>query len=119
MNDPQRSLFDRPAAPAPESKTMVPVAAPSRDSYRDRSPAQRQQILELLAERGTEGASNAELNNVCFRYGARIFELRKMGHKIRTVNKGEGMFRFVLEARGAECRDTAPAVTGSPSSGSL
>jgi hypothetical protein len=70
----------------------------------DRSASQRQQILELLRERGSGGVTNAELNEVCFRYGARIFELRKAGHKIKTVGGPKGLFRFVLspEASGTE-----------------
>jgi hypothetical protein len=88
----------RPLSP-PIARRKDPESSPAAgDSYRDRSPAQRQQILELLEKRGAEGASNAELNEICFRYGARIFELRKMGHKIRTVTETKGVFRFVLQA---------------------
>ncbi|MGH9429259.1 MAG: helix-turn-helix domain-containing protein, partial [Terriglobia bacterium] len=41
----------------------------------------RQRVLEAL-----QGGSktSAELNQLCFRYGARIFELRKNGYHIKT-----------------------------------
>jgi len=61
-----------------------------------RSSRQRERILELLLERGSEGVTNVELNEVCFRYGARIWELRRAGHNIHTANLGEGLFRFTL-----------------------
>jgi Helix-turn-helix domain len=61
-----------------------------------KSPAQRERILSLLRSRGAAGVSNSELNAICFRYGARIFELRKAGHQIETVREGETEFRFVL-----------------------
>jgi hypothetical protein len=64
--------------------------------HETRSPAQRQRILALLQERGADGITNSELNRVCFRYGARIRELRRAGHNIRTDNLGDGLFRFVL-----------------------
>lgn len=45
--------------------------------------------------------NNAELNEIGFRYAARIWELRKMGFAIRTIPEGEGAFRFVLEGEPA------------------
>ena len=74
----------------------------SRTEFADRGPAQREKILEILKERGQEGVHNTELNNVCFRYGARIYELRKLGHRIKTVNEARGLFRFVLECSGEQ-----------------
>lgn len=41
-------------------------------------------------------ATNAELNTVCFRFGARIEELRKEGVGIVTVAVGRGKFRYEL-----------------------
>lgn len=58
--------------------------------------SQRARILTLLRERGAAGATNIELNQICFRYGGRIFELRKLGFGIRTIREGESIFRFVL-----------------------
>ena len=42
-----------------------------------------QMILRLMARK--QGATNGELNNIEFRYGARIHKLRKDGHLIITV----------------------------------
>jgi hypothetical protein len=61
-----------------------------------KSPAQRERILSPLRSCGLAGATNLELNASCFRYGARIFELRKAGFDIKTFREGETQFRFVL-----------------------
>ena len=61
-----------------------------------KTPAQRERILSLLRSRGSAGATNGELNAICFRYGARIFELRKAGYVIETLRQGETEFRFAL-----------------------
>jgi hypothetical protein len=50
----------------------------------------------LLRERGRAGVTNLELNTVCFRYGARIWELRKQGFAVETRREGDSVFRFVL-----------------------
>lgn len=41
---------------------------------------QKQRILHLLTEK--DRVSNVELNRICFRYGARIMELRRAGFDI-------------------------------------
>ena len=64
-----------------------------------KAPNHREQILVLLQERGHRGIANDELNRICFRYGARIFELRQQGHLIETVHFGEGLFRFVYRGK--------------------
>jgi hypothetical protein len=64
------------------------------DTKAPRLTGQRLNILERLRE---GPATNAELNAICFRYGARIHELRGMGHKIKTVQLKAGVFRFELE----------------------
>ncbi len=61
-----------------------------------KSTAQRARILALLRERGPTGATNRELNSIGFRYGARLWELKKQGYAIRTVRVSESVFRFVL-----------------------
>jgi len=73
----------------------------------DRRQSQRAAILALLRERGAAGVSNVELNAVGFRYGGRIFELRRAGHAIATVCEGAGRFRFVLHAGSSVERGTA------------
>ena len=69
-----------------------------------KSPAQRERILYLLRSRGPVGATNVELNAICFRYGARIFELRKAGFDIKTRREGETEFRFVLVSGASEAK---------------
>ena len=64
--------------------------------------SQCDQILQLLRERGAAGITNVELNAICFRYGARLWELRREGHSIRTENRGSGVFAFVLDAQPAK-----------------
>jgi hypothetical protein len=67
-----------------------------KSDHDTRSSGQRERILELLLERGSKGATNVELNEICFLYGARIWELRRAGHNIKTENVGDGLFRFTL-----------------------
>lgn len=51
--------------------------------FTQQKPSQKQRILNLLLLKGQ--VSNVELNHeVGFRYGARIYELRKDGHLIET-----------------------------------
>ncbi len=69
-----------------------------------RAPAQRARILQLLRARGPAGATNRELNEIGFRYGARIWELRRQGFDIETIAKGQACFRFVLRAEPAESK---------------
>src|SRR5438445_5025815 len=78
------------------------------------SPTQRDRILSLLRQRGPADATNAELNQICFRYGARIFELRKVGYAIGTRAEGDGLFCSVsscvaTQATRSRCRATSMA----------
>lgn len=63
---------------------------------REKHRSQLDRILTLLRERGAAGATNVELNAICFRYGARLWELRKAGYNIRTESLGDGLYRFTL-----------------------
>lgn len=53
-------------------------------------------VLRYLKENGI--ASNRELNRICYRYGARIHDLRKDGWIIRSnlVDQKNGMWEFSL-----------------------
>ena len=53
-------------------------------------------ILRLLKEAGPAGRTNQELTEVCMRYGARIYELRKEGFDIKTEQEKRGVFRFIF-----------------------
>ena len=61
---------------------------------------QKDRILDLLRRR--EFVTNAELNEVAFRYSARIHELRAEGHDIRwaAVKGRPGLTRYRLEKLG-------------------
>lgn len=60
------------------------------------SANQREKILTWLRMRGAQGVLNTELNELCMRFGARIYELRREGYKIETHKLDEGRYRFVL-----------------------
>jgi len=60
---------------------------------------QTARILRVLKEEGQ--VTNAELNRICFRYGARLHELRREGHKIVTSRIGEGLFMFTYKGHKA------------------
>jgi hypothetical protein len=64
----------------------------------DKRASQRDRILAALRERGPAGVLNTELNDVGFRFGARIHELREEGFVIRTDQLEAQVFRFVLVA---------------------
>jgi hypothetical protein len=58
---------------------------------------QREKVLLALEKSGSAGATNFELNGICFRYGARIKDLRDEGHNIITVKgKKKSEWRFIL-----------------------
>lgn len=54
--------------------------------------SQTHRILKLLKAKGS--ATNIELNRICFRYGARLLELRREGHDILTIQESRGKFRY-------------------------
>lgn len=53
-------------------------------------------ILNLLLDRGELGVLNIELNEIAYRYGRRIFELRQDGYRIRTSHIKNATWRFTL-----------------------
>lgn len=57
---------------------------------------QRSDILNALKSARSQGRTNVQLNEICFRYGARIHELRRAGHKIDKEHIGGGVFRYTL-----------------------
>jgi len=54
---------------------------------------QTAKILRLLKAHGT--VTNIELSRICFRYSARIHELRREGHNITSVHDKGSVWRFV------------------------
>ena len=59
---------------------------------------QRFKILALLQTKGS--ATNIELNRICYRYSARLHELRQEGHQIATVGGKDRIFTYVYRGRG-------------------
>ena len=61
-----------------------------------RQASSRVLILDALVTAGPRGCTNGELNDISFRYGARLLELRKAGHDVESIFVGDGLWRFVL-----------------------
>lgn len=55
---------------------------------------QTQKILKKLKSK--KSVKNYELNQIAFRYSARIKDLRDMGYQIETKREGLGVFSFSL-----------------------
>lgn len=53
-------------------------------------------ILDLLTKRKLMGVYNYELNRICFRYSARIYDLRKEGYSIVSEQIRSGVWRYTL-----------------------
>jgi hypothetical protein len=49
-------------------------------------------------------ATNRELNRICFRYSARLYELRREKHVILTERITENVFRYTY--KGEEAQET-------------
>ncbi len=57
---------------------------------------QKEKILDALEQAGQAGVTNYDLNSVCFRYSARLKDLRDEGYTISTIKEDGSKFRFVL-----------------------
>lgn len=68
------------------------------------SLSQTARILKLLKTNGS--ATNRELNRVCFRYGARLHDLRREGWDILSVREKDGLWRFVLRGHRDDAKET-------------
>jgi len=59
-------------------------------------------ILKELRKLGEFGATSKQLNRICFRYGARLHEMRRDGHNIESFRiyypdgRFTGLWRYVL-----------------------
>lgn len=54
----------------------------------------------VLARLQQGPATSIDLNSICYRYGARILELRKQGYDIST-RKHDGTFLYTLNVHAA------------------
>jgi hypothetical protein len=58
--------------------------------------SQTQKLIDIFKRRGYRGIYNYELNSICFRYSARIKELRDAGFQIVTQYIKPGVFKYTL-----------------------
>jgi hypothetical protein len=63
-----------------------------------RIPTQRLKIIDRLREAGEDGLTTAQLNQICFRYGARLAELYKEGYVITKEALTDGLYKYILKA---------------------
>jgi len=69
-------------------------------SENQRRLSAKERVLALLQTFGR--VDNVQLNEVCFRYGARIYELRKEGHVIeRCSSKAGGVVLYLYRGHSA------------------
>lgn len=61
---------------------------------KERRIPQTAKILAVLKEKAY--VTNVELNRICFRYSARILELRKEGHNIQREYIKPGVYKYFL-----------------------
>jgi hypothetical protein len=56
---------------------------------------QKDKILNLLRDKKT--VTNYELNDICFRYGARLLDLRNDGYVITSKHIKDSLWEFTYE----------------------
>lgn len=61
-----------------------------------RPTTQKERILDKLERAGAKGVSNIDLNQICFRYSARLKDLRDEGYQISTIRVKDSIFTFIL-----------------------
>jgi hypothetical protein len=82
---------------------------------RHKRPCQRDYLLALLKRHAPDWVSLAQILAIAgAQYGARIYELRRLGHRIESKSGG-GWFRLVIRPTAA---DLSPALPPTPSSAS-
>lgn len=64
--------------------------------HRQPKLSQTARILQLLKAKGR--VTNVELNRICFRYSARISDLRREGHIIVSNRVRQGVWEFTYRA---------------------
>lgn len=59
-----------------------------------RRASNREKVLQVLQDH--KNVTNLQLNEICFRYGARILELRAQGYDIRTGPNRGGVVTYTF-----------------------
>lgn len=91
--------FDQAADAAVARRDLAALRDVCARFCAEQSPAgdtQRDRILRILRQAGEVGVTNVELNRICFRYGARIDELRRADYAIDSIHVDGSIWRFVL-----------------------
>lgn len=78
--------FDTPTTVYAEHRAEVAQEAHRLESAKDR----------ILARLRQGSATNIELNAICYRYGARLLELKREGHAWVKEPEGGGVWRYML-----------------------
>lgn len=78
--------FDAPTTVYAEHRAEVAQEAQRLASAKDR----------VLARLRQGSATNVELNAICYRYGARIMELRREGYAITKTHQSKGVWIYAL-----------------------
>ena len=86
----QPGLFEQPLPPRP-------AVSPAATALRVEQARRGSSRAAVLARLKAGSATNVELNDICFRYGARIFELRRLGYRITRTPVSGGFCRYTLE----------------------
>lgn len=63
---------------------------------KERTANQKDKILKMLQNAGEHGVPNSKLIEVALRFSAVLHLLRRDGHIIELVSKGEGHYNYVL-----------------------
>ena len=78
--------FDAPVSVYTAHRAEVQEEADRLASAKDR----------VLARLRQGSATNIELNAICYRYGARLLELKREGHPWVKESEGRGVYRYML-----------------------
>ncbi len=65
--------------------------------YSPKKPTQKEKLLKLFKEQ--EWVSNYTLNQICFRYGARIWDLQQEGYLFEKRHDGGSEWSWKLIGR--------------------
>jgi len=79
-------------------------------SETQRRVSNRDKVLAYLKDHHT--VTNVDLNAICFRYGARILELRAEGYDIQTGEKRGGVVFYHYNGMRPTCPLRQPALFG-------
>lgn len=88
----QATLFDR-INPEPVREDRYTAHQRELDAEAQRLDGSKAKVLAALQD-GPK--TNVELNAICYRYGARIFELKREGYPIEKAHQGGGVWTYEL-----------------------